>query len=55
MLNPDAPKTIKEDKHKTIEQLLWGKHVAQEYQVVSFCYNVIAVLFGCFKVQTNLS
>lgn len=24
-------------------------------EFLSFCYNVIAVLFGCFKVQTNLS
>lgn len=58
-LNPDAPKT-KEDKHKnnrTTVVMKW-KHVAQEYQVVSFCffcYNLNAVVFGGFKVQTNLS
>lgn len=59
-LNPDAPKTMKEDKHKnnrTTVVMKW-KHVAQEYQVVSFlffCYNLNAVVFGGFKVQTNLS
>lgn len=41
-LNPDAPKTMKEDKHKNNRRTVvkkW-KHVAQEYQVVGFCFFV---------------